>query len=115
MAGQLPNSEPRGYHRLADLMGQYPETAIFRRFGDLNMLNILSLQAELIDLRVEFRDTWAEDDGSAEPGEKEYSTWFRKLIKAEDSIQLDLLNKIREKLRLYSKFRSVHSDRHADS
>ncbi|KAK0728798.1 hypothetical protein B0T26DRAFT_748959 [Lasiosphaeria miniovina] len=41
---------PTGYARLASLMGAHPETAIVRRFGSLNTLNLLYLQAELTDL-----------------------------------------------------------------
>lgn len=97
--------EPRGYHRLAELMGQYPEVAIFRRFGPLNMLNLLSLQAELIDLQVEFRDIWAEDEESTDDTEKRFSTYFRQLHNAEDSFQLKKLKTIRDKLQEYSEFR----------
>lgn len=96
------NAEPRGYHRLADLMGHYPEAAIFRRFGSLNMLNLLSLQAELIDLQVQFRDIWAEDEGSPDDCEKQFSTYFRTLRKSEDSLQFTMLLSIREKIKEYS-------------
>ena len=59
MAGSMYPSgapKPRGYPRLAALMGSYQETAIFRRFGKLNMLNLLSLQAELTDLEVQLEN-----------------------------------------------------------
>lgn len=39
-----------GYPKLARLMACYPETAILRRFGELNTINILRLQAELQDM-----------------------------------------------------------------
>ncbi|KAF2725246.1 hypothetical protein K431DRAFT_300152 [Polychaeton citri CBS 116435] len=102
MAAQAQDSSPRGYHRLADLMGHYPETAIFRRFGSLNMLNLLSLQAELIDLQIQFRDIWAEDDISMDLNEKEYSTYFRKLMRSETSLQHEMLLAIRKKLHEYN-------------
>ncbi|KAI8626750.1 hypothetical protein F5Y19DRAFT_466245 [Xylariaceae sp. FL1651] len=41
---------PEGYSRLASLMGTHKETAVFRRFGTLNALNLLYLQAELTNL-----------------------------------------------------------------
>ncbi|KAG9744648.1 hypothetical protein KCU73_g8084, partial [Aureobasidium melanogenum] len=94
--------EPQGYHRLADLMGQYSETAIFRRFGALNAITLLSLQAELIDLQVQFRDIWAEDDRSNDPDEQQFSTYFRKLRESGDSIQYEMLQEIRAKLREYN-------------
>ncbi|KAI7152787.1 hypothetical protein KC349_g8777 [Hortaea werneckii] len=102
MAGTDEETSTKGYHRLADLMGHYPETAIFRRFGALNMLNLLSLQAELIDLQVQFRDIWVEDDASVDLDEKDYSTYFRKLVKSETSLQYEMLLEIRKKLQEYN-------------
>ncbi len=43
------------YQNLAGIMDKDEGTAIFRRFGDLNMLNLLSLQAELEKLRNDFK------------------------------------------------------------
>lgn len=102
MAGTDEETSTKGYHRLADLMCHYPETAIFRRFGALNMLNLLSLQAELIDLQVQFRDIWVEDDASVDLDEKDYSTYFRKLVKSETSLQYEMLLEARKKLQEYS-------------
>lgn len=96
---------PRGYHRLADLMGPYQETAIFRRFGPLNMLNLLSLQAELVDMEVEFRDIWADDEQSSVFDEKNFSTYFRNLRQSEgnpNDEQVRMLQRIRQKLHEYS-------------
>jgi hypothetical protein len=87
-------------------MGHYPETAIFRRFGSLNMLNLLSLQAELVDLQVQFRDIWIEDETSPDDSEKQFSTYFRVLRKSEDSHQFAMVLDIRKKLQAYSTFRS---------
>jgi hypothetical protein len=98
------HQEPRGYHRLADLMGQYPEVSIFRRFGSLNMLNLLSLQAELIDLQIQFRDICIEDEESPDDSEKRFSTYFRQLRNSEDSLQYTMLLDIRQKLQEYSTF-----------
>lgn len=96
------HSEPRGYHRLANLMGHYPEAAIFRRFNSLNMLNLLSLQAELVDLQIQFGDMCAEDDESTDVDEKEFSTYFRKMRNSADSLQYETLLDIRRKLNDYS-------------
>ncbi|MCJ1246684.1 hypothetical protein MMC30_003893 [Trapelia coarctata] len=46
-----------GYAKLASLMGGYPEVAILRRFGALNIQNLLYLQAELIHLETELRES----------------------------------------------------------
>jgi hypothetical protein len=83
-------------------MGHYPEAAISRRFRCLNMLNLLSLQAELIDMQVRFRDIWDEDERSTEENESQFSTYFRKLWKSEDSLQHTMLLDIRRKLVEYS-------------
>jgi hypothetical protein len=86
-------------------MGQYPEAAILRRFNALNMLNLLSLQAELVHLQVQFRDIWDEDELSTDPTEKQYSTRFQTLVNSEDSLQYKMLCTIRTKLQEYSMFR----------
>lgn len=39
-----------GYHRIAEFMSAHGEVAILRRFGKLNMLNLLYLQADLTRL-----------------------------------------------------------------
>ncbi len=44
-----------GYMHLAEHMGEHPNRAIFRRFGELNALNVLFLQAELVELEAELR------------------------------------------------------------
>ena len=41
-----------GYYRLAELMGEY---ATFRRFGQVQSLNLLYLQAELVMLEIELK------------------------------------------------------------
>jgi hypothetical protein len=42
--------EKQGYQKLALLMTSQEDIAMFRRFTNLNMLNLISLQAELIEL-----------------------------------------------------------------
>ncbi len=67
----LPAYKPQNYHRLAEIMSMDNNFAIFRRFEDLNMLNLMALQAELLELRGLFRDQCRRDDesnpGSGEP------------------------------------------------
>jgi hypothetical protein len=43
------------YASLASEMDKYESIAIFRRFGDLNLMNLLSLQAEVQQLRTDFK------------------------------------------------------------
>lgn len=94
-----------GYHRLADMMGPYPDIAIFRRFGPLNMLNLLSLQAELVELEADLRDIWSADNDSQNEEEQEFATYFRSLRKSEggpNDGQYQMLLEIRRKLLEYS-------------
>jgi hypothetical protein len=49
-----------GYLKLAYLMALAPEVAIFRKFGLLNVLNLLRQQAELQDLEEKLKDVWKE-------------------------------------------------------
>jgi len=50
-----------GYEKLAGLMTKHSEVATFQRFDFLNTLNILYLQAELVHLEQELRDSMRED------------------------------------------------------
>jgi hypothetical protein len=70
---------PQGYHKLAHLQAIYPDTAIFRRFGSLNTLVLLSLQAKLINLESDFEEFCKKDDCSDVAEEKKYSTNFKAL------------------------------------
>ena len=45
---------PTGYEALARFMGTYPELAIFRRFGALNLTSIIFMQTELAALEREY-------------------------------------------------------------
>ena len=75
----------KGYARLALLMGDYPEVAIFRRFSVLSAQNLLYLQAELRDLEVDLRRYAEEDDNSAHRDRKVYSLdWFALKQSCED-------------------------------
>ena len=44
-----PVRKSRGYQKLAVTIGLHSEMAVLRRFGFLNMLNLMSFQADLID------------------------------------------------------------------
>jgi hypothetical protein len=50
-----------GYEKLAGLMTKHSEVATFQRFDFLNILNILYLQAELVHLEQELRDSMKAD------------------------------------------------------
>jgi hypothetical protein len=107
-ANPMPTPVPRGYHKLASLMSADGETAIFRRFSRLNMLVLMSLQAELMDLEDEFEQTCLEDEQVSDGDErKKFSVDFKalKAAKAPNDLQYKNLIKIKDKLGEYSKHR----------
>ena len=53
-----------GYSKIAALMGAYPETLIFRRFGAMSAQNLLYLQAELVHLEQELQECTLADQKS---------------------------------------------------
>jgi hypothetical protein len=102
----IPLHDLEGYPKLADYMGRYNEVAIFRRFRTLNMLNILSLQAELVELEVKYRQACSADDGDLENADTRDLTKsflaLRGTRESGDAAQLDYLEDIRKKLKEYS-------------
>ncbi|KAK9548134.1 hypothetical protein V6Z79_008954 [Aspergillus fumigatus] len=96
----------QGYPKLATLMATYSEAAIFRKFSDLNMWCLLSLQAEIVDLWVELRAIWHKDATSTDPTDKLLCNYFRQLRNSNGSNnegQLRMMNKLRKKLREYNR------------
>ena len=86
----MPSPEPslKGYPKLATLMGEFPEVAIFRRFGTLTMLNLMRLQAELVEIEEKLRIKQLQDDFASLDTEK-YSTIFSTLNKSKASKEGD--------------------------
>src|SRR5689334_17686776 len=105
-----PIPKLEGYPKLAALMGTYGEAAIFRKFGSLNMWNLLSQQAEILELQVQLRDIWQEDSTSTDPTARQLCNYFLQLRKSKGShneIQLQMMITLREKLREYSAYFSL--------
>jgi hypothetical protein len=101
-ATQASSYKPRGYHRMAILMGREEEIAIFRRFNELNMLNLLSFQAEILELQIKFRDICQEDDESGDQTREKFSEYFRVLHRSsgtQNNCQYQMLLTIREKMK----------------
>ena len=97
--------KPRGYPKLASLMGHHPETAIFRRFDHLNMLNLLSLQAELTNLEVHLQSIRNEDETSGDPLRMLHAVDFYEMQQSRqegDDLQWRTMLAIRAKLQEYS-------------
>ena len=93
---------PQGYYRLANMMVRDRRLAIFRRFDDLAILNILSLQAELIELRDALYFKCERDADSQDVEERKYSKSFQKLREdVSAGSQRALLEQIRAVLEKY--------------
>lgn len=101
--------KPTGYHRLAQLMGCSSDIAIFRRFSDLNMLCLMSLQAELMDLREEFCSI-CEDDEKEAAGFSQSFSHLRESKDSPNNFQYHKLEQIKSKLKEYS-MRFITSDK----
>ena len=87
-------------------MGPHQNAAIFRRFGSLTMLNLMGLQAELLDLEIQLQDTIKEDDESSDTRVQNYSSDFYELYRSEppNKLQKELLETSRDKLERYCKY-----------
>lgn len=95
-----------GYPKLAAQMELQPETSLFRRFGFLNAQNLLYYQAELTTLEKKLRDRQIADSLNANGNKCQYGVNWYWLDQSEDdgdTLQLDLVLKIRETLKEYSK------------
>lgn len=95
----------RGYPKFAGQIGLRPEFAIFRRFGALNAENLLYLQAELVLLEKALEEQQAIDSQSIHLRKAKYAlNWYHLKNSAEngDTVQLDLVLKIRRTLKQYS-------------
>ncbi|KAI1324696.1 hypothetical protein F5Y16DRAFT_402109 [Xylariaceae sp. FL0255] len=86
-----------GYSRMAYLMAVILDTAIFRKFRFLSILNLLRLQSELKDLENQLEDCW--NDEKTERQDK-FRWSFRKMRDGyhDDPVQYELLEGIGEKL-----------------
>lgn len=98
-----PDAPAVGYPRLADIMSKSPETQIFRSFSQLNILNILRLQAELHDLdrRLTKAQRLTEAQGFGPNINQSFST-MRSDNAGDDESQASLLEEIDRKLERYS-------------
>jgi hypothetical protein len=100
-----------GYAKLARLMGEFPEVALFRRFGALNAQNLLYMQAELTELEATLLEIEQKNATSSISVRARYSRDWWSLQRAasedaedgNDGAQWKLVVKIRDKLQNYSK------------
>lgn len=108
MAGHDPLSEfVLGYPKLAAQMALQPETSIFRRFGFLNAQNLLYFQAELTILEEQLQKRQKLDSLGTTGRKSKYARnwfWLEQSRDDGDTCQLDLVLRIRETMKEYSRF-----------
>jgi hypothetical protein len=95
---------PSIYVRLARMMSGDKNLAIFRRFDDANILCLLSLQAEILQLRKEFHWENSLDETDGTEQEKKYGRSFYDSQK-NNSAQHQILCQLQETLTRYSMFK----------
>ena len=66
-----------GYAKLASFMGTHPESALVLRFSDINLQNILYLQAEIFGLKEDLRKIEIENQRSSSDDIKNFGLdWY---------------------------------------
>lgn len=108
VSDQLAKSDsPRGYPQVANFMGEYPEMAMVRRFRGLNARNLLYLQAELVLIEKELLELEKADaKDTTDPFKHLYARdfdWLMQSANREGNNQWKLIQKMKEKLKEYSK------------
>lgn len=98
-----------GYPRLAGQMGRLPQLGVFRRFGALNMRNLLYYQAELAHLEQDIIQTELDDARNTQDLRGDYcGNWADMSGSSTDDdhvsiAQWELVLKMRNLLKEYSK------------
>jgi hypothetical protein len=94
------------YPSLSALMAKHPDMTIVRKFADLNLRNILYLQAELSHLEADLEAIVEEDRTSDDPARQAYGPCWYKLSSGSlthgYNFQWQNVLKVREKLSEYS-------------
>ena len=94
------------YRRLAALMGNLPELAIFRKFHEINIQNLLTLQSELVHLEEEYKAICDEDASSECAITRSYQKDWVALQESKGmggTLQKDMQSLLQTKLAAYSK------------
>ncbi|KAF4626805.1 hypothetical protein G7Y89_g11347 [Cudoniella acicularis] len=91
-----------GHAKVAKLMSRHPELAIVRRFGQLNIQNLLYLQAELVHLEAEHRQLAEQDQSKSETADHAKDWFALSQSDVGDAGQWEKLLEIRAKLKEYN-------------
>lgn len=104
-----------GYSRLAALMGNHHDLAIFRRFAGLNAKSLLYMQGELVHLEAELKMIALNNRDSEDPQKADFEYSISALMgphASEDGHEhWAKILEIREKLKEYSSLQQL-SARH---
>lgn len=96
-----------GYKKIAEFMGQHPESALILRFSDINLQNILYLQAEIYGLREDLRTIEVQNQTSSSEDMKNFSLDWYTLAHTQDNDgmnqQWQKFGQLRKLLKEYSK------------
>jgi hypothetical protein len=109
-AGQ--SNRVNGYHRIAELFAAVSSLAIVRKFGQLHSLNLLCLQAELVELEDDLKAYAHRGDISPDSIRRIYRCAWARLSNGDtdpdaqdkNRHQWQTLLRIRSALKDYSKF-----------
>lgn len=101
-----------GHEPLAAYMGEFPESAIFRRFATLNARNILYYQAELAYLERILKEAAETDSQSGDSTLEQFGQWWFKLSHCDQfpcgsSEQWKIFLEIRRVLNDYSELQGL--------
>ena len=94
------------YNRLAALMGEHQELAVFRRFQTLNAKSLLYMQAEILHLGSELKSIELEDQRSKDIHRASLHTSVFNLKESSDSdhhLQWSKATELRDKIKRYSR------------
>jgi hypothetical protein len=111
MAGDWANGKKStyNYQSLAELIGQQPGLAVFRRFATLNAKNLLYLQAELAELETELSRLEAKDQTSDDINHRKFQWQARLLMESPpEAEQWKKVLQIRTKLEEYNRLLLQH-------
>lgn len=95
-----------GYAKIASFMGQHPESALVLRFSDINLQNILYLQAEIYGLRADLRALESDNQASSSEELKQFSLDWSTLaqtnVDGAPNLQWQKVKELRGLLKEYS-------------
>jgi hypothetical protein len=97
-----------GYEKLSQLMGNSHTDGhflIFEKFANLSALNLLYLQAEIVNLRETLVALAKEDAESTDPERQWFTRDWEALSSSEDSKQWETFLQLRSKLKAYCTLR----------